>query len=87
MQFQRITTLALDVKYGSDDVFDKDLELRLLTIVQNRSEMFSNHVELKGHTFEFDHEPPKGKLVRVPELLDSNQEKDRVIQYNHTLKP
>jgi len=58
MHFQRITTLALDVKYGSDDIFDQDSKLRLPTAVQNRSETFSNDIELKGHTFQFHHKPP-----------------------------
>lgn len=57
MHFQRITTLTLDVRYGSNDIFNQDLKLRLPTAVQNRSEMFSNNIELKGRTFQFHHKP------------------------------
>jgi hypothetical protein len=68
MQFQRITTLALDVKYGSDDIFDQDSKLRLPTTIQNRSETFSNDVELKGHTFHFHHRSPNQDLEVIPEF-------------------
>jgi len=73
MHFQRITTLALDVKYGSDDIFDQDSKLRLPTTVQNRSETFSNDIELKGHTFQFHHKPPNPTPgVRVGTRTRSN---------------
>ena len=64
MEFQRISTLALDVKYGSDDIFDQNSKLRLPTTVQNRSEKFSNDIDLMGHTFEFLHTPPNQDLER-----------------------
>ena len=48
LQFQRITTLALDAKYGSDDIFDQDSQLKLPSAVQNRSDNFLDDFKVKG---------------------------------------
>ena len=68
IQFQRITTLALNVKYGSDDIFDQNSKLKLPTTIQNRSETFLNDVELKGYTFHFHHRSPIQDLDGIPEF-------------------
>jgi hypothetical protein len=52
-EFQRIASLALDAKYGGDDVFEKYPSLRLATMVVNRNETFSKAIEANGHTFCF----------------------------------
>jgi hypothetical protein len=57
-EFQRITSHALDAKYGGDDVFDQNPSLRLATMVVKRNETFSNAVEANGHTFHFTSAPP-----------------------------
>ena len=71
MQFQRITTLALDVKYGSDDMFDQDSKLKLSTAVQNRSEKLSDDIKLKGRTFEFSLELSSGNFKGFPDSANS----------------
>jgi hypothetical protein len=58
-EFQRITSHALDAKYGGDDVFDQNPSLRLATMVVKRNETFSNAVEANGHTFHFTSAPPR----------------------------
>ena len=70
MHFQRITTLALDVKYGSDDMFDQDSKLKLPTAIQNRSERFSTDIELKGHTFPFNSKLPSDEYKGILRSLN-----------------
>jgi hypothetical protein len=59
MEFERITSLALDAKYGSDAVFDRNPSLKLATMVVNRNETFSKAVEANGHTFRFSTVRPR----------------------------
>ena len=54
MEFQKLSTEALLSNYGRTDVFDKNPTLRLATAVVNRSDLMSDVVATKGHTFHFD---------------------------------
>ena len=54
MNFQKIAAEALSSNYGRSDVFDKNPRLRLATAVVNRSDLMSEAMASKGHTFHFD---------------------------------
>ncbi|KAK2734158.1 hypothetical protein FQN55_002899 [Onygenales sp. PD_40] len=52
-RFQHIASLALNSNYGGDDLFDKESATRLATILVNRNEKFSDHMEHCGHKYSF----------------------------------
>ncbi|KAL8718451.1 MAG: hypothetical protein Q9225_004417 [Loekoesia sp. 1 TL-2023] len=52
-RFQRLTTWALEARYGSDDAFEERLNLRLATLVVNRNAVFSHDMWQHGHTINF----------------------------------
>ena len=54
MEFQKLATEALSSNYGRADVFDKNPTLRLATAVVNRSDLMSEAMATKGHTFHFE---------------------------------
>ncbi|KAL8902671.1 MAG: hypothetical protein Q9207_004473 [Kuettlingeria erythrocarpa] len=60
-RFQRLTSWALEARYGSDDVFETRPALRLATDIVNRNAVFSDDVRQRGHTINFsgdsDQEP------------------------------
>jgi hypothetical protein len=54
MEFQKLSTEALLSNYGRTDVFDNNPKLRLATAVVNRSDLMSEVIATKGHTFHFE---------------------------------
>lgn len=54
MNFQKLAAEALSSNYGRSDVFDKNPTLRLATAVVNRSDLMSEAIATKGHTFHFE---------------------------------
>ena len=54
MEFQKLSAEALLSNYGRADVFDKNPTLRLATAVVNRSDLMSEAMATKGHTFHFE---------------------------------
>lgn len=53
VNFQRLTGFALDTYYGCDDVFRQLPELRLPTMIVNRSDTFSEEISTIGPTVMF----------------------------------
>lgn len=51
-RFQQLATQALSTNYGADDTFDEFEELRLATIVMNRSTAFCEDMARFGHKYE-----------------------------------
>ncbi|MCJ1266547.1 hypothetical protein MMC22_006432 [Lobaria immixta] len=56
-RFQKITSLALDARYGGDDIFQDVGGLKLATSIVDRNEKFSNDVRKRGHTVDFEETP------------------------------
>ena len=54
MEFQKLATEALSSNYGRANVFNKNLTLRLVTAVINRSDLISEAITTKGYTFYFE---------------------------------
>ena len=54
MEFQKLCADALLSNYGRSDVFDRNPTLRLATAVVNRSDLMSEDIATKGHTFHFE---------------------------------
>lgn len=54
MEFRKLAAEALSSNYGRADVFDKNRTLRLATAVVNRSDLMSEAIATKGHTFHFE---------------------------------
>ncbi|KAL5348083.1 hypothetical protein ACLOAV_006563 [Pseudogymnoascus australis] len=52
-QFERITNDALSANYCRHDLFGQDLNLRLPTLVVDRSDRFADDIRSKGHSVEF----------------------------------
>lgn len=59
-RFQEVTSLALATKYGADDLFEEHSELRIVTEVVLRNDLFSDHMHDCGQEYWFDSvdEPP-----------------------------
>ena len=55
MDFQKLAAEALSSNYSHSDVFDKNPTLRLATAVVNRSDLMSEVIATKGHTFHFEY--------------------------------
>ncbi|KAH6664599.1 dynamin family protein [Halenospora varia] len=53
-RFQEVASLALDAKYWGNDIFNQHSNLKLATLIVNRSEAFSKMVEEMGHTYQFE---------------------------------
>ncbi|MCJ1427087.1 hypothetical protein MMC29_004990 [Sticta canariensis] len=53
-RFQKITSLALDARYGGGDIFEEFEGLELATSIVRRNEKLSDDVWKKGHTIDFD---------------------------------
>ena len=54
MEFQKLSAEALSSNYGRADVFDTNPTLRFATAVVNRSDLMSEAIATKGHTFHFE---------------------------------
>ncbi|KAL8977434.1 MAG: hypothetical protein Q9205_006764 [Flavoplaca limonia] len=54
MEFQKLSTEALSSYYGRTNVFNQNPKLRLATAVVNRSDLISEVIAQKGHTFHFE---------------------------------
>ncbi len=75
MEFQKLSAETLSSNYGRADVFDKNPTLRLATAVVNRSDLMSEAIATKGHTFHFEssdvekgsheHESSNGGFLKV----------------------
>ena len=52
-RFQAITAHALRAHYGSDEIFDESIALKLATQVVQRNTTFSDDIWQKGHTMKF----------------------------------
>ncbi|OBT59178.1 hypothetical protein VE04_00659 [Pseudogymnoascus sp. 24MN13] len=52
-QFERITNDALSANYCRHDIFGQDHNLRLPTLVVDRSDRFAEDIRSKGHSVEF----------------------------------
>lgn len=57
--FQEITQHSLAANYGVNDVFDKDKDLRLATLVSHRNDIFSDNLAHWGHTYAFRSKPER----------------------------
>lgn len=54
ISFQRIVSLALDAKYGGDDLFDEDPSFRLATSVVSRNSQFAAELDDWGLEYRFN---------------------------------
>jgi hypothetical protein len=80
-EFQRITSHALDAKYGGDGVFDHHPSLKLATIVVKRNERFAEAVEANGHTFCFSTaQPPDDTAAVIDSVFDEPAEDGVVVR-------
>ena len=75
MEFQKLVAEALLSNYGRADVFNENPTLRLATAVVNRSELMSEAITTKGHTFHFEssdieNSPPKDSPNSVRKAPD-----------------
>ncbi|KFY44146.1 hypothetical protein V495_03615 [Pseudogymnoascus sp. VKM F-4514 (FW-929)] len=70
-QFERITNDALGANYCRHDIFGQDHNLRLPTIVVDRSDRFSEDIKSKGHSVEFN-ESPKTTVAAKDEDTDES---------------
>lgn len=61
-RFQKVASLALNAKYWGNDIFERHADLKLVTLMVNRSERFSKDIEMRGHTHEFEVERTKAAL-------------------------
>ena len=76
MNFQKLAAEALSSNYGRSDVFNKNPTLRLATAVVNRSDLMSEAIATKGHTFHFEssdmekgsHKSSDGGVYKVPDV-------------------
>jgi hypothetical protein len=59
--FQKITDHALDAYYARNPIFAESPEMRLPTLVVDRSDKFAAELAKKGHTVGFDIEDDKSK--------------------------
>ncbi|MCJ1463406.1 hypothetical protein MMC07_002013 [Pseudocyphellaria aurata] len=73
-RFQKISSLALDARYGGDDIFEEVEDLRLATSIVTRNEEFSNDAWRNGHTVDFGGPDPEPKplVVRPPQFIPEN---------------
>ena len=86
IQFQKLAAEALSSSYSRTDVFDKNPTLRLATAMVNRSDLMSEAIATKGHTFHFESsdiekDSDKGShdgVLRAPDVaaikLDSDED-------------
>lgn len=58
-RFQELTAQALSTEYAGDDVFERFPNLKIATLVRNRSELFGRVFEKYAHAYEF-HEASVG---------------------------
>jgi len=71
--FQELTYQALTTEYAGDEVFERSPNLKIATLVRNRSEFFARAFDKYAHTYEFegkgddqpDAEPAKKLNVRL----------------------
>jgi len=52
-EFQALTTQALCTEYASNAIFERCPNLKIATLVRNRSELFANDFRKYAHTYEF----------------------------------
>jgi hypothetical protein len=70
-RFQRLVSLALDARYGSSDVFDDSVSLRLATAVTMRNAHFAAEVDCWGQEYQFE------STAQVKELDPDLGEKEK----------
>lgn len=79
-QFQELTQQALSTEYAGDEIFDRCPELKIATLVRNRSELFGRVFEKYAHAYDFDlgvattsvddENAETRKVRREPQLID-----------------
>ncbi|KAL8941287.1 MAG: hypothetical protein Q9216_002348 [Gyalolechia sp. 2 TL-2023] len=86
-RFQRLTSWALEARYGSDDAFEEHQDLRIATLVVNRNAYFSSDVSKQGHTINFSgeedrnpEEPAKDLYGLKRELIETKAPSVRYIE-------
>jgi len=52
-EFQALTTQALYTEYASNAIFERCPNLKIATLVRNRSELFAKEFRMYAHTYEF----------------------------------
>ncbi|KAF9890136.1 hypothetical protein FE257_006297 [Aspergillus nanangensis] len=62
--FQELASQALAANYGASDVFDQNPQLRLATVVMNRSTEFADDMEKWGHKYVDNKSRQANKAVR-----------------------
>lgn len=75
-QFERITNDALSANYCRHDIFGKDHNLRLPTLVVDRSDRFAEDIRTKGHSVEFQGDTSVGKSSAPAATDDSSKDED-----------
>ncbi|KFY39004.1 hypothetical protein V494_04137 [Pseudogymnoascus sp. VKM F-4513 (FW-928)] len=70
-QFERITNDALSANYCRHDVFGQDQNLRLPTLVVDRTDRFAEDIKSKGHSVEF-----KDSTEEITSAEDEDSESD-----------
>lgn len=80
-QFEKITNDALSANYCRHDIFGKDHNLRLPTLVVDRSDRFAEDIRTKGHSVEFQGDTSVGQSP-APAATDdgSNDEDESYVQ-------
>ncbi|PGG97552.1 hypothetical protein AJ79_09167 [Helicocarpus griseus UAMH5409] len=54
-EFQQIVSLAMSSDYGGNDLFDREPDAKLPTILATRNDEFSENMERWGHLYSFAH--------------------------------
>ena len=72
MEFQQLSNLAVDARYGGREIFEKCPHLKLATEVVSRNESFSQLMYQAGHTF--GHGRDDGGEIVISNLTPSSVE-------------
>lgn len=90
-RFQKIVSLALDAKYGSDNLFDDDPSFRLATAVVSRNSQFAAELEDWGLEYQFSSTEDRNndlgsKVEKTPPSNDGKGEESDNIKSINTRK-
>jgi hypothetical protein len=91
IRFQKIVSLALDAKYGSDDLFDDDPSFRLVTSVVSRNSQFAADLDDWGLEYRFNstedcNNDLRFKIEMTPPPADGTNEEFAKIETINTRK-
>ena len=85
-RFQKVTSLALLAHYGGDPIFEENPVLKLTTMFQNRNDLFSRDLELRGHTIKFNGQTDAGNFENERLAEGSGTNLTHLVYENPTLE-